>query len=70
MISFLYSLFGFGGLAAVAWLVHSVRKWGKADIERDNAKEKLEGVRNAKAIHERVDSDSSFREFVRRKFRR
>lgn len=69
MIEALYALGGFGALAVLVWAVRSIKRWGAAKYKLDEAEKKLEGIENAKKIHDRVSRDNDFRKLVRDKFR-
>lgn len=44
----LYSVLGLGGLAALIWVVRSIKQWGNAELEKDIAEKKAEAgeIRN------------------------
>lgn len=67
--SVLYSLFGLGGLAALIWVVRSIKAWGNAEYKKEEAEEDLKGIRDAKDIHNRIDTDPAYRDRVRDHFR-
>ncbi len=76
LVSIFYSLLGLGGLGFLVWLYYAAQEFFAAkeranELEKkaEAAETKLQGVQDAKAIHERVDHDPAYREHVRDVFR-
>lgn len=52
--AFLYSILGLGGLAALIYVVRSIKQWGAADIKTEQAeKERDDANENAKDLANR-----------------
>lgn len=60
-MAWLYSLLGFGGLAALTAAVIYIRQWGKADIEKEDAQnEAAQSKKDAAGWSNRARDDDEF----------
>lgn len=76
MLEALYAFGGLGGLAILIWVVRSIKRWGAAEHklaqsekEKKTLQQDVENIKDAKAIHDRVERDPAYRDNVRDLYR-
>lgn len=68
-MTYIYSILGLSGLAALAWVVWAIKDWEKSKYKAKEAETNLEAMRDAKDIKNRVDNDPAYRDSVRSRYR-